>query len=190
MLNELEEIIIGCQKGSYTSQKKLYDKYASLLYAISIRYLKNQEDSSDCLQDAFIIIYDKIKEYKNIGSGEVLRKTFESWLKRIQINICLMFLRNQKKNNFIERFNEERIDFEDEQDDVGFYDIAPQKLFELIKNLPDGYRTVLNMYILDGFSHQEIADTLSISVGTSKSQLARAKKIIQDKLLLVINENR
>ncbi len=190
MNTELVNIIKGCQKGNYTCQKKLYDSYASLMYAICLRYLKNHDDASDCLQDAFVIVYDKIKDYQTIGKDEELKKTFVGWLKRIQINVCLMFIRKQKKNYFIERFEDERFDIEDEQEEEGFFDVSPQKLFDLITKLPDGYRMVLNMYILDGYSHQEIADLLSISVGTSKSQLARAKKILKDKILIVLNESR
>ena len=175
--SSLEQLFIDNLIGVDPNQKRL-------------RYLKNHDDASDCLQDAFVIVYDKIKDYQTIGKDEELKKTFVGWLKRIQINVCLMFIRKQKKNYFIERFEDERFDIEDEQEEEGFFDVSPQKLFDLITKLPDGYRMVLNMYILDGYSHQEIADLLSISVGTSKSQLARAKKILKDKILIVLNESR
>jgi len=187
---EIDEIILGCQNGKYKSQKKLYERFSSVLYAICIRYLKDSDDANDCLQDAFIKIYDRIKDFKRVENENEIVKTFVAWIKKIQINECLMFLRNKKKLVIKTNIEDLKFDIADEQVQEDLRAISTEKLFALIKELPDGYRTVLNMYILDGFSHQEIADSLSISVGTSKSQLARAKKIIQDKILLVINENR
>jgi RNA polymerase sigma factor (sigma-70 family) len=180
LTDELNEIIKGCQRKKYRYQKKLYDKYASLLYAICFRYFKNSHDANDALQEGFIKIYDKIEAYRGEGS-------FEGWIKRVQVNICLMELRKSKKTYSLE---EEVIDdkYEEEEQEDDFYSVDPQLLFGMIKELSDGYRTVFNMYVLDGYSHKGISEYLSISEGTSKSQLARAKKILKEQLLKKINK--
>ena len=179
MSEQLDKIIRGCQKKQHRYQKKLYDAYASLLYAICVRYLKNREDANDALQEAFIKIYDKIIDFRGEGS-------FEGWLKRIQVNVCLMQIRKQKmlpKQDWIEME-----DIEEEKDPKGLYSLSPTILFEAINELSVGYRTVFNLYVLDGYTHAEIAEELQISEGTSKSQLARAKKILRENLLIHFNE--
>jgi RNA polymerase sigma factor (sigma-70 family) len=173
--DELNDIIKGCQRKKYRYQKKLYDRYASLLYAICFRYFKNADNANDALQEGFIKIYDKIEAYRGDGS-------FEGWIKRVQVNICLMEFRKNKKTYALE---DEVIDesFAEQEDEDDLYSIEPQVLFGMIKELSDGYRTVFNMYVLDGYSHKEISEYLSISEGTSKSQLARAKKILRKQVL-------
>ena len=175
MKDELDDIIKGCQRKKYRYQKKLYDRYASLLYAICFRYFKNIDDANDALQEGFIKIYDKIEAYRGEGS-------FEGWIKKVQVNICLMQLRKNKRTYALE---DEVIDesYAEEEQDDNFYSIEPQVLFTMIKELSDGYRTVFNMYVLDGYSHKEISEYLSISEGTSKSQLARAKKTLREQLI-------
>jgi RNA polymerase sigma factor (sigma-70 family) len=181
--NELSDIIAGCQRKKYRHQKKLYDLYASLLYGICKRYLKDVDDANDALQEAFIKVYEKIVDYRGEGS-------FEGWIKRVQVNICLMQLRKQKKKWLFESSRIEDIEDmeamsdleEGEQESGAMLGIPPEKLFECIQGLSKGYRTVFNMYVLDGFTHQEIAEKLSISAGTSKSQLARAKKKLKQEL--------
>ena len=177
---DIDKIISGCKRKSYRYQKKLYDTYSSLLYAICYRYFRNAEDASDCLQDAFIKIYDKIETFKNEGS-------FEGWIKRVQVNTCLMHLRSRKKQVFLEDLSES-VQIEEEDEDEDFLNIPPKVLFTLIQDLPAGYRTVFNLYVLDGYNHKEIAVELGLSVGTSKSQLARAKKVLKEKLQVYINE--
>lgn len=175
MTEELNDIIKGCQRRKYRYQKKLYDKYASLLYAICFRYFKNADDANDALQEGFIKIYEKIGAYRGEGS-------FEGWIKRVQVNICLMQIRKNKRTYALE---DEVIDenYTEEEQEDNFNGIEPQVLFRMIKELSDGYRTVFNMYVLDGYSHKEISEYLSISEGTSKSQLARAKKILREQVL-------
>jgi RNA polymerase sigma factor (sigma-70 family) len=178
--DELDSIIKGCQRKKYRYQKKLYDKYASLLYAICFRYFKNADDANDALQEGFIKIYDKIEAYRGDGS-------FEGWIKRVQVNICLMQLRKNKKTYAL---TEEVIDesYAEGEEEDSFYSMDPQILFTMIKGLSDGYRTVFNMYVLDGYTHKEISEYLSISEGTSKSQLSRAKKILKEQVLSKLNE--
>lgn len=177
---DINEIISGCKRKSYRYQKKLYDTYSSLLYAICYRYFRNSEDANDCLQDAFIKIYDKIENFKNEGS-------FEGWIKKVQVNTCLMHLRARKKQVFLEDLSES-VQIEEEEVEDDFLNIPPKVLFTLIQDLPAGYRTVFNLYVLDGYNHKEIANELGLSVGTSKSQLARSKKVLKEKLQVYINE--
>ncbi|MFZ9847863.1 MAG: RNA polymerase sigma factor [Flavobacteriales bacterium] len=178
MSSELQDIIKGCVKRDYKYQKLLYAKYASLLYAICLRYLKNTDDAKDALQDCFIKVYDKISSFNNDGS-------FEGWLKRLTVNNCLMLLREKKKAVFVDEIYIP-MEVERDEEEEG-YDIDKQTLFNMIQDLPDGYRTVFNLYVIDGFSHKEIAEKIGIQEGTSKSQLARAKKILREKITLLQN---
>lgn len=179
MSAELQDIIKGCVKRDHKYQKLLYSKYASLFYAICLRYLKNSDDAKDALQECFIKIYDKISLYSGEGS-------FEGWMKRLVVNNCLMILREKKKAIFVDE-NHLPIEADTNEEEVS-YDIDKQKLFQLIQDLPDGYRTVFNLYVIDGFSHKEIAEKMGINEGTSKSQLARAKKILREKITILQHE--
>jgi len=176
---DLHDIIKGCVKRDYKYQKLLYTKYASLLYAICLRYLKNTDDAKDALQDCFMKVYDKIASFNHEGS-------FDGWIKRLAVNNCLMVLREKKKAIFVDEIFIP-MEIERDDDEEG-YDIDRQTLFNMIQDLPDGYRTVFNLYVIDGFSHKEIAEKMGINEGTSKSQLARAKKILREKFTLLQNE--
>ncbi len=178
--DELDAIIKGCVKKQYKFQKLLYEKYASLLYAICLRYLKNTDDAKDALQDGFIKIYEKIDTFSFNGS-------FEGWIKRLVVNNCLMILRNKKKIGFEQAWDDNYETVEEEEEDGDTY-VDPKILFGLIQDLPEGYRTIFNLYVVDGFSHKEIAEKIGINEGTSKSQLARAKKLLRSKIHTFINE--
>lgn len=178
MTDNIQDIIKGCVKKEYKYQKLLYSRYASLLYAICLRYLKNTDDAKDALQDCFVKVYDKISSFNNEGS-------FDGWIKRLAVNNCLMVLREKKKAVFVDEIYIPVV-FEEEDEDG--YEVDKQTLFNMIQELSDGYRTVFNLYVIDGFSHKEIAEKMGINEGTSKSQLARAKKILRDKITVLQNE--
>ncbi|MCX6181007.1 MAG: sigma-70 family RNA polymerase sigma factor [Bacteroidetes bacterium] len=176
MGSTLDDIIEGCKKQDAKSQDALYLKYASLFFAICLRYLKDKDDAKDVLQDSFIKIYDKIVTFKGEGS-------FEGWIKKIVVNNCLQYLNQKKKVLKIENElwiegSEETVEVEVEEDDQ----IDASVLFNMIKELPVGYRTVFNMFVFDGFGHAEIAAQLKISEGTSKSQLAKARKYLKERI--------
>jgi len=141
---------------------------------LSLKYSRNQTDAEDVLQDAFITIFEKIHQYKNKGS-------FEGWLKRIVINTALQKYRDKSPLQLvstdyeIEKTREESVEIEKESLDVS-------ELLKLIQQLPDRYRLVFNLYALDNYSHKEIAELLDISVGTSKSNLSRARVLLQKML--------
>lgn len=167
---ELRKLIKRCKKNDIASQRLLYEMFADVLFSISLKYSRNYSEAEDNLQDAFIKIFEKIHQFEFKGS-------FEGWLKRITINICLQRYRNQK---VFELVNEEALKADEAY--VEDEDYSLQFLLSCIQSLPDRYRMVFNLYTLDGFSHKEIAEQLNISEGTSKSNLSRAKEILRRKI--------
>ncbi|MAW96056.1 MULTISPECIES: sigma-70 family RNA polymerase sigma factor [unclassified Leeuwenhoekiella] len=166
----LDELIKKCIKKDIKAQEQLYTRYAKTLFSVSLKYARNYTEAEDILQDGFIIIFDKISQYKHKGS-------FEGWLKRIVINTALQRYRKQRVFNIV---NEEHIEQEDVL--VDEEDVSLQFLLKIVQELPDRYRLVFNLYALDGYSHKEIASMLEISEGTSKSNLARARMILKQKV--------
>lgn len=167
---ELKNLIKRCKENDLASQKLLYEMFANVLFSISLKYSRNYAEAEDNLQDAFIKIFDNIHQFQNKGS-------FEGWLKRITINICLQRYRNQK---VFELVNEDALRAEEAYVEDQTYSL--QFLLDCIQSLPDRYRMVFNLYTLDGFSHKEIAVKLQITEGTSKSNLSRAKEILRKKI--------
>tara|TARA_R110001592_G_scaffold63124_4_gene193308 strand:- start:441 stop:935 length:495 start_codon:yes stop_codon:yes gene_type:complete len=151
------------------AQAEVYQLYAGKLFPVCLKYSRNYEDAEDTLQDSFLTIFDKIKQYQNKGS-------FEGWLKRITINTALQKYR-KKEPLYIESKEVESIDFEEDDFEDSNFDL--NFLLELIQKLPDRYRLIFNLYVLDDYSHKEIAEMLKISEGTSKSNLSRARQILK-----------
>ncbi|WP_103863825.1 RNA polymerase sigma factor [Aquimarina sp. I32.4] len=166
----LDQLINKCKKKNAKAQEQLYRLYSSKLFAICLKYSNDSPSAEDTLQDAFITIFDKINQYKNQGS-------FEGWMKRITINTALQKYRKQRVFDII---NEEQI--EEVEIEVDEEQISLDYLLKIIQQLPDRYRLVFNLYVLDGYSHKEVAKMLDISTGTSKSNLARARNILKEKL--------
>jgi len=167
----LKKIIKHCKKKDLKAQEELYRLFAGKLFAISLKYSRNYQEAEDNLQEAFITIFKKIHQYENKGS-------FEGWLKRITINTALQTYRKQ---NVFRIVDENSIE-EAEEVNLREEEISLDFLLKIIQELPDRYRMVFNLYVLDGYSHKEIAELLNISVGTSKSNLARARKNLKQKL--------
>jgi RNA polymerase sigma-70 factor (ECF subfamily) len=166
----LEELIKNCKKQDAKAQSQLYKRYASKLFSLCLKYSKNYVDAEDNLHDAFVTIFKKIEQYKNVGS-------FEGWIKRITINTALQCYRQVGVFDII---NEAAI--EDVTVDVNNNDVDLDFLLKIIQELPDRYRLVFNLYVLDGYSHNEISELLNISSGTSKSNLARGRYILKQKI--------
>jgi RNA polymerase sigma-70 factor (ECF subfamily) len=166
----LEQIINECAKNNTKSQEQLYHLLAPKLFSVCLKYSRNYEEAQDNLQESFLIIFDKIKQYKNSGS-------FEGWAKRIVINYVLQQYRKQNVFEIVSEKipDEEEIEIDDENVSLEF-------LTKIIQELPDRYRLVFNLYVLDGYSHKEISEMLEINIGTSKSNLARAKAILKNKI--------
>lgn len=175
---KLKKLISQCQNKELKAQKALYELYSSKLFSLSLKYSKNYAEAQDNLQDAFIIIFEKIHQYKHKGS-------FEGWMKRITINTALKRYRDQKV--FSLNYEDNIIQPENDFDNHG---ISLQILLKCIQELPNRYRMVFNLYVLDGYSHKEIAELMEISEGTSKSNLARGRKILRDKINDILDSNK
>jgi RNA polymerase sigma-70 factor (ECF subfamily) len=166
----LDQLIQQCKKNDATAQSQIYKLYASKLFSLCLKYSNSYVDAEDTLQDAFITIFKKIEQYRHQGS-------FEGWIKRITINTALQ---KYRKEGVFDLVNENQI--EDVTVEIDDDDIAIDFLLKIIQELPDRYRLVFNLYALDGYSHNEIAEMLNINVGTSKSNLARARMILKEKI--------
>lgn len=163
------ELIQACRKRDRKAQKLLYDQYAPLLFGICKRYVKTQEDAEDVLLEAFYKIFSKIDQFNDQGS-------FEGWMRRITVNEALMFLRKNK--HF--KYQVEPQDYHASTKITIEDNLAATDILQLLDQLPDGYRTIFNLYVLEGYKHREIAELLGISINTSKSQLIMAKKRMQE----------
>ena len=171
---ETSELIREVKQGSTAAQKYLFDEWCERMLMICRRYVKNAHDAEELMLDGFY------KFFKTISSFNYQNEAaFYTWLKKIMINECLMFLR--KKNVFIivTEASAENIFFPEEALD----NLSANEIFNLIIKLPVGYRTVFNLYEVEGMQHKEIAQVLKISEGTSKSQLSKAKILLQKMLI-------
>lgn len=166
-----KELIAACIKQNRKAQQMLFDQYSPTMNGTLKRYLKRTEDREDVLVEAFFKVLTNIDQFKGNGS-------FEGWIRRIIINEALMFLR--KKHNF-------NMTVEIDDIDVPWRskvqaELEAQDILDLLEQLPTGYRTIFNLYVLEGYKHREIAELLDISINTSKSQLILAKKRMQEML--------
>ena len=168
----LKKLINKCKQKDNKAQSEIYQLYAGKLFALSLKYSRNYQEAQDNLQNGFITIFNKIEQYNFKGS-------FEGWLKRIVINTALQTYREKDVLNLIteEVTDEVEIEVDEEQVSLEF-------LLKLIQELPNRYRLVFNLYVLDEYSHREIANMMGISEGTSKSNLSRARVILRDKIEL------
>mgnify|MGYP003671615366 CR=1 FL=1 len=169
----LEQLIQNCKLNDTKAQSELYKLFSSKLFTVCLKYSRSYAEAQDNLQDAFIIIFEKINQYQNKGS-------FEGWLKRITINNTLQRYRKTSVFKIVDedQIEDQTIDVDDEESEH----IPLQFLLECIQNLPDRYRLVFNLYVMDGFSHKEISDLLDITTGTSKSNLNRARVLLKDRV--------
>ena len=163
----LEQLIYECTKNNTKAQEQLYHLLAPKLFAVCLKYSRSYEEAQDNLQESILLIFEKISQYKNSGS-------FEGWAKRVVINYVLQQYRNQKIFEIISEKipDTDEVEIEDENISLDF-------LTKIIQELPDRYRLVFNLYVMDDYSHKEIAELLGISEGTSKSNLAKAKMNLQ-----------
>lgn len=166
----LKQLIQNCKTHDTKAQSELYNLFSSKLFSICLKYSRNYAEAEDNLQDAFVTIFKKISQFNDKGS-------FEGWLKRITINTVLQRYRDKSVINLVNENipDEEDVTIEDE-------DISLDYLLKIIQELPDRYRLVFNLYVLDGYSHNDIAEMLEISIGTSKSNLSRAKQLLKENI--------
>jgi len=165
-----KKLIKKCKQGDLKSQSQLYQLYVDKLFAMCLKYSRNYAEAEDNLQDGFITIFNKIGQYKFQGS-------FEGWLKRIMINTALQRYRERNVLNLVTDKIPADIAVSVDEESVSL-----DFLLKIIQELPNKYRMVFNLYVLDGYSHKEIAEVMKISTGTSKSNLSRARKILKLKV--------
>jgi len=156
------------------AQQVFYDKFSGQMYGICLRYAKDHDEADDLLQETFIRAFRNMGQYDGKG-------VLAAWLRRIAINVCLeMYRKNKTILQHLKNYGEERKD--DMSLDNAMNSLALEDLVGKIQRLPPGFRTVFNLYAIEGFNHNEIADMLKISVGTSKSQYSRARQLLREKI--------
>ncbi len=170
-----EQLIKACINEDAASQKEVFDRYSGRMLGVCHRYARNPADAEDILQDAFIKVFDKIHQFKFEGS-------FEGWIRRIVVNTAL-------KKYSLRRYEKEISGYEVKDKDETFLEpsayahLTQKDLMVLINNLPDGYRIVFNLYVIEGYQHDEIAEILGIQPGTSRSQLVKARIMLQKQIM-------
>lgn len=163
------DLIKECILGKRRYQEMLYSRFAGKMYAVCLRYTKDEEEAQDVLQDGFIKVFRNLEKFRGEGS-------FEGWVRRIFVNTAIEYYRKSNHHRPVTEKEERTI----EDADINALDNLHEKeIIKLINELSPGYKTVFNLYVIEGYSHKEIAELMDISEGTSKSQLARAKAVLQ-----------
>lgn len=175
------DLVSGSIRGDIRSQELIYKMFAGKMKVVCVRYLKSREDAEDILQEGFIKIFNILPQYSGTGS-------FEGWMRRIFVNLCIDVIRKHKKTSFI---SDDKMEIADPDNDAAdaneaMPDFTPDDVLKAMETLSPVYRTVFNLIAFEDYSHQEVADKLGISIGTSKSNYFKAKKNIQR---ILINQN-
>lgn len=169
-------LVSECAKGNSKAQRALFDKFAPKMLAVCQRYLRNNQEAEDVLQDGFVKVFQKIVDFKMEGS-------LEGWIRRIVVNTALDTIRKNKK--LLDDVQVEEVQYKVSFTDHQFDGMDLAQLMKLIDAMPDGYRIVFNMFAIEGYSHKEIADTLGVTENTSKSQYSRARAFLRTQLELL-----
>lgn len=173
IMREGESLVELAKQGDRKAQKAIYDSLAPKMFAVCLRYMGDREGAEDILQDGFVTLFTKLDSYEGSGS-------FEGWARKIFVNTALMSLRKNdvlKKSEDIEEARELT-----STDVTVIQEIGCRELLKLISELPPGFRTVFNLYVMEGYTHKEIGERLGISEATSRSQLQRARTILQNRI--------
>jgi RNA polymerase sigma factor (sigma-70 family) len=171
-----QKIIEGCLAGKRRAQSQLYNKFSAGMLGICLRYCRNLEDAEDVLQEGFIKVFRSIHSFRGEGS-------IGGWIKRIMINTAITHIKKIMTTGYGQVELNDTIDFEEPEDEeIVFQPVDSERLLTYIQELPEGYRTVLNLYVFEGYTHKEIAESLSISENTSKTQLFKARKFLRNKI--------
>ncbi|MBR5099753.1 MAG: sigma-70 family RNA polymerase sigma factor [Bacteroidales bacterium] len=172
------ELIAGCVRGERKAQQLLYERYASVMYPVCVRYV-GREDAKDILQDGFLTIFDKIDTYKGEGS-------FEGWMRKIFVNACLMHIRKADALRFSEDISESP-----ELGGVLEHGVLEQletrEILDLIAQMPPGLRSAFNLFVIEGYTHAEVAEALGMTEQSSRSQVSRARSLLQRKIKELYN---
>lgn len=174
---EEKELIELAVENNRHAQHQIYSKFSPKMLSVCRQYIKDLQQAEDVMITAFMKVFTNLKHFEHKGS-------FEGWIRRIMINECISYIRVQKKVKFIENENYYEESFNNIESKFSVDDIQ-----FLIDSLPDGYRMVFNLYAIEGYKHQEIAELLGINEGTSKSQLSHARKMLQTNITKLKNYN-
>lgn len=172
---QLQALIDGCLKGDRRSQQAIHKMFYGKMKAICMRYTRDNDQAMDIVQDGFIKVFNSLDKYTGVGS-------FEGWMRRIIVNLCIDRFRRLKRDVVLfedsvtlENY-EDNVDDEVDEEDNEIYNITQEQIIEAMQQLSPAYRTVFNLYVFENYSHQDIAEALEISIGTSKSNYAKARK--------------
>jgi len=174
------DLIEGCRREDRKMQYELYQRFAPKMYGVCLRYAGNSEEAEDILQEGFIKVFRKIGSFRGEGS-------FEGWIRRIFVNTAIEHFR---RKTYLQPITEKEENTVEAQYLSVLDSLAERDIISLVQQLSPGYRTVFNMYVVEGYTHKQIAEMLGISEGTSKSQLSRAKLILQDLVKTHIEKHR
>lgn len=172
MAQPYQALIKGCKKNKPAAQRELYERFAPGMMAVCYRYVRDQADAEDILQDGFVKVFNKIGKFDQRGS-------LEGWIRRIMVNTAIDHIRKKKYQNQQVEINEE---ITEEVTANALDDLETEFLFEVIQQLPTGYRLVFNLYAIEGYSHKEIGEKLNITESTSRSQYTRARAMLKKQI--------
>lgn len=170
MIIQEKELIEGCLKGQSNHQKALYEQYKVPLFRVCLRYAKDKMEAEDMLQDGFVKIFTDLHQFKGTGA-------LGGWMRKVMVNAALQHIRKHKK--FESNIELDDISNLHHTNEIATGNLNAQALTALIQKLPTGYRTVFNLFVIEGYSHKEIAELLNINENTSKSQLSKAKAALR-----------
>jgi RNA polymerase sigma factor (sigma-70 family) len=173
------DLIKGCIAGDRRMQEELYSRFSPKMYAVCLRYANNADDAQDLLQEGFIKVYRNLHRFRAEGS-------FEGWIRRVFVNTSIEHFR--KKSTRLSMVTDKEENTIEDHDITAIHKLAEKDIINIIQELSPGYRTVFNLYVVEGYSHKEIGELLGISEGTSKSQLARAKGVLQKKITQYLSD--
>lgn len=169
-----QTILVGCINNDPSAQRELYNRYSPKMLSVCYRFGNSREDAEDMLQEGFIKIFTQIHTFQNKGA-------FEGWIRRIIVHTCINFLKKNKK--FSNSIDLDQADYLEVKEETMPSVMQARQIIECIRQLPLGYRTVLNLYAMEGYSHKEIAEMLDIEESTSRSQYTRAKVMLEGILI-------
>ena len=173
-----EQLVKKCLEKDPLAQKQLFDSFSRKMMGVCLRYSQSQEEAQDVLQMGFIKVFEKLHMYSSEGS-------LEGWIRKVIVNTALDNIRKNKKFN--DNIELDKVDFQlDNKSETGLEALSAKDLLKIIQEMPPGFRTVFNLYAIEGYSHKEIAEQLGITVSTSKSQYSRARVYLQK---IIIEEN-
>lgn len=186
----VQALIDGCLKGDRRSQQAVYKMFYGKMKSVCMRYTRDNDQAMDVLQEGFVKVFNNLDRYTGVGS-------FEGWIRRIMVNLSIDRFRKLKhdfvllgENDNLENWDIHSNEQEEEKNgDDAIYDITPEQIIDAMQQLSPAYRTVFNLYVFENYSHQDIAEALEISVGTSKSNYAKARKNIRKLLSKSLNLN-